>query len=188
MIGAGEVRGALGRRDGQTGPPRVEVLPMTTSHHRNDDRPDRCPVCGTVAGFEPSAADSHADAPCPRCGHLLWFISRQTGDVTVVHLIDTRAAVMELLDLLDNAIGDGLIDRLAINFGSIQQVSSAALGKLIKLMNRASSVRGKLKLCGLHPDLRHVFRITRLDRVFDIHETEAEALASFAQGAESPAR
>jgi anti-sigma B factor antagonist len=88
--------------------------------------------------------------------------------------------VMELLDLLDNAIQNGACGSLVINFGSLQQVSSAVLGKLVKLMSRAESVRGKLKLCSLHQDLRQVLRITRLDRIFETYETEAEALASFA--------
>ncbi|GAC1474518.1 MAG: hypothetical protein NVSMB9_25020 [Isosphaeraceae bacterium] len=140
-----------------------------------NEKPDRCPVCGTSVSEDPDT-----EAPCPRCGHLLWFVSRRVGDVTVIHLIDTRAAVVELLDLLDNAVEDGVADHLLINFGAIQQVSSAALGKLIKLMHRADSVRGKLTLCGLHPDLRQVFRITRLDRVFVTFETEQEALDSFA--------
>ena len=133
------------------------------------ERPDQCPVCGTRV----------LSAACPQCGHLLWFSSRQIGDVTVIHLMDSRAAVMELLDLLDNALIDGMIGRLLINFGSIQQVSSAALGKLIKLMNRADSVRGRLALSDLHADLRHVFKITKLDQIFAIYEKETDALESF---------
>ncbi len=138
-----------------------------TSHP--GEKPEQCPVCGTSA----------RDATCPRCGHLLWFASRLVDDVTVIHLFDSRAAVLELLDLLDNAVIDGVIGRLVINFGSIQQVSSAALGKLIKLMHRADTVRGKLALCGLHADLRQVFKITNLDRVFAIFDDEVGALESF---------
>ena len=143
------------------------------------DMPDRCPVCGTIASDATMPAGQGAGAPCPNCGHLLWFVSKRVGDVTVIHLVDHRVAVLELLDLLDNAVDDGLHDRILIHFGSIQQVSSAALGKLVKLMHQSGPLRGKLKLCGLHADLRHVFRITRLDQFFETHETEAEALAAF---------
>jgi anti-sigma B factor antagonist len=89
-------------------------------------------------------------------------------------------AVMELLELLDRAVSEGSIERLVLNFGGIQQVSSAALGKLIKLRGRADEVRGRLRLCGLHPDLRHVFKLTRLDDLFDVHDTVADALDAFA--------
>ena len=142
---------------------------MTGSANNTGEKPANCPVCGTSAN----------EAACPRCGHMLWFASRLVGGVTVISLFDSRAAVLELLDLLDNAVIDGVIGRLVINFGSIQQVSSAALGKLIKLMHRADCVRGRLALCGLHADLRQVFMITRLDRVFSIFDTEEGALESF---------
>jgi hypothetical protein len=33
--------------------------------------PNRCPVCGHRLRIDPAAATR--DAPCPRCGHLLWF-------------------------------------------------------------------------------------------------------------------
>jgi anti-sigma B factor antagonist len=137
------------------------------------DRPERCPVCGT------DVLPAVAGPSCPACGHLLWFASTRVGEVTVVHLLDTRVAVMELLELLDNAVADGALDRIVLNFGEIQQVSSAALGKLIKLRGRAEDVRGRLRLCNLHADLLQVFRITRLDRIFDIYESESEALAAF---------
>ncbi|HEV3122339.1 MAG TPA: STAS domain-containing protein [Isosphaeraceae bacterium] len=40
-------------------------------------------------------------------------------------------------------------------------------------------VKGKLKLCCIHPDLLEVFRITRLDQVFEIFDEEQEALDKF---------
>lgn len=145
-----------------------------------NDRPEACPVCGTKVGPGASGSSTAGEQSyCPRCGHLLWYESTQVGNVTIIRMIDNRLAVMELLELLDNAIEDGLTRRLLINFGAIQQVSSAALGKLVKLMGQAEKVRGRLKLCGLHVDLRQVFRITRLDQCFEIFETEREAMESF---------
>jgi anti-sigma B factor antagonist len=42
-----------------------------------------------------------------------------------------------------------------------------------------AAVKGKLKLCCIHPDLLEVFRITRLDQVFEIHADEQAALQKF---------
>jgi anti-anti-sigma regulatory factor len=36
-----------------------------------------------------------------------------------------------------------------------------------------------LKLSDINPQIFEVFKITRLDRIFEIHPTAAEALASF---------
>jgi anti-sigma B factor antagonist len=158
---------------------------MTAITDRPGERPDRCPVCGLPVVEGPDAYGPAGGAPCPHCGHLLWFASRCVDDVTVVRLLDTRAAVIELLDLLDNAIDDGACGRIVLNLGGIQQVSSAALGKLIRLRGRAEALQGRLKLCEVHPDLRHVFRITQLDLLFEIFDHEDEAVASFA--GEAPA-
>jgi anti-sigma B factor antagonist len=137
--------------------------------------PDHCPVCGARA-----ESSGRNEGACPSCGHLLWFASEQVHGVTVIRLLDNRVAVMELLELLEHAVGTGEMDRIVLNFGTIQQVSSAALGKLLKLAASAEAVRGKLRLCNLHPDLLKVFRITRLDCLFHLHETQEDALAGFA--------
>ena len=33
--------------------------------------PNRCPICGADVWIDPSQPPG--DAPCPKCGHLLWF-------------------------------------------------------------------------------------------------------------------
>jgi len=58
--------------------------------------------------------------------------------------------------------------RLVIDFTDVQHVSSTILGKLIQLKKQLGVIRGRLGLQHLHPDLVEVFRITRLDHVFDV--------------------
>jgi hypothetical protein len=44
---------------------------MHASSRTPDGLPNRCPVCGQAVRVEPSIPPG--DAPCPFCGHLLWF-------------------------------------------------------------------------------------------------------------------
>jgi mannitol/fructose-specific phosphotransferase system IIA component (Ntr-type) len=44
---------------------------MESSSRTPEGCPNCCPVCGTEAVIEPSTP--FHDAPCPSCGHLLWF-------------------------------------------------------------------------------------------------------------------
>ena len=44
---------------------------MVVSSRTPEGRPHRCPVCGAEVRIEPSVL--FGDAPCPRCGSLLWF-------------------------------------------------------------------------------------------------------------------
>jgi anti-sigma B factor antagonist len=57
--------------------------------------------------------------------------------------------------------------------------SSAALNKLISLNSKVKGAAGRLKLCTLRSEILEVFKLTRLDRVFDIRKTEEDALAAF---------
>ena len=43
--------------------------------------PNRCPVCGSDVCIEPSLLCG--DAPCPRCGTLLWFLNLADKSIVV---------------------------------------------------------------------------------------------------------
>jgi hypothetical protein len=44
---------------------------MEPSTRTPEGEPNRCPICGKTLQIEPSRPPG--DAPCPHCGHLLWF-------------------------------------------------------------------------------------------------------------------
>ncbi len=58
-------------------------------------------------------------------------------------------------------------------------LSSLALGTLINVKKKIARVEGQLKLCSIYPDLLEVFKITRLDTVFDIYKDEPAARQAF---------
>jgi hypothetical protein len=45
---------------------------MPISSRTPEGDPNRCPICGLDTRTEPSETPTR-DAPCPHCGHLLWF-------------------------------------------------------------------------------------------------------------------
>jgi len=111
-------------------------------------------------------------------------LSTETIDgVTVVSFIDTKIVTEENIQEVGDQLYQ-LVDvegkkKLLLNFGNVQYLSSAALGKLINLKKKVGAVKGDLKLCCIHPDLLEVFRITRLDQVFNIFPDEQGALNTF---------
>jgi anti-sigma B factor antagonist len=160
---------------------------MNISSRTPEGSPNSCPVCGKEVCMEPSRPAN--DAPCPHCGHLLWFGSARVmtqRDVTVVRfsgkkIVDgasIQSTGEELFALF------GLVDRLErrkllLNFASIEHLPSAALGKLITLNKKLQAVGGKLVLCGIRPQVYETFEITKLDKFFKIVPNENEGLASF---------
>ena len=103
--------------------------------------------------------------------------------VTVVSFVDTKIVtdenIQEVGDQLYSLVEDEGHKQLLLNFGNVMYLSSAALGKLINLKKKVGAAKGKLKLCCIHPDLLEVFRITKLDQVFEIYAEEQMALDKF---------
>jgi anti-sigma B factor antagonist len=107
----------------------------------------------------------------------------EVGDVSVVRFVDRKildeANIQELGQELFQLIEDEKRKSLLLNFSSVEFLSSAALGKLITLDKKVKAAGGKLKLSNIRPEIYEVFAITKLNKLFDIKDEEADALASF---------
>lgn len=80
----------------------------------------------------------------------------------------------QMLSFFDEGKNNLVIDLKAVRF-----VDSSGLGSLVSGFKNASARNGNLKLCGLQPQVRSMFELTRLHRVFEIFPDSDEALASF---------
>lgn len=69
--------------------------------------------------------------------------------------------------------------KLILDLSKVQMLSSAALGVLINLKKKADTIKGKVVLCGVRKEPMKVFTITHLNKVFDMKQTEEEALSVF---------
>lgn len=70
-------------------------------------------------------------------------------------------------------------NNLVIDLEEVRFVDSSGLGSLVSGFKNASARNGNLKLSGLQPQVKSMFELTRLHRVFEIFNTVDEALASF---------
>jgi anti-anti-sigma factor len=66
--------------------------------------------------------------------------------------------------------------RVVINLQEVSYMDSSGVGTLVAVFREMSLYNGKMILCGITPRVRALFEITRLDKFFQIHETEEEAL------------
>jgi anti-sigma B factor antagonist len=105
------------------------------------------------------------------------------GDVTVVNFTDRKILDEQNIQIIGEQLFS-LVDelgrrKLLLNFGNVEYMSSAALGKLITLNKKVQAAGGRLILCNIDPQIREVFEITKLDKLFDIRNEEQEALQMF---------
>ena len=69
--------------------------------------------------------------------------------------------------------------RMAICFGGVSFLSSAAIGKLVFLRRKIKERGGELKLCDLSSSTLDIFRVRALSDYFDIRPDLDSALSTF---------
>lgn len=65
-----------------------------------------------------------------------------------------------------------------VNLGQVNFIDSSGLTSLVAGMRDADKANGRFRICNVHPEARLVFEVTMMDSVFEIFDTEAEALAA----------
>ena len=108
-------------------------------------------------------------------------VTREVGGVTVIDM-DGRITLGEGSNLLRDLITTNLESgrkKIVMNLAGINYIDSTGLGELVSGYRQIKSQGGELKLLNLNKKVSDLLQITRLYAVFDIHNDEAQAVASF---------
>ncbi len=98
-----------------------------------------------------------------------------------VHKIIDETFISEIGQALASVIETTAAPKMLLDFSTVDHLSSAALGMLINANRKILDRNGKLRLCTIKPEIMEVFVITKLNKMFKILPTRAEAVASFSQ-------
>ena len=69
--------------------------------------------------------------------------------------------------------------KLVLDLSRLRFIDSSGLGVFISCLRKLNANGGDLKLCGMSKQVRAVFELVRLHRVFDICATSEEAVQAF---------
>ena len=106
---------------------------------------------------------------------------REVGSVTVIDL-DGRITLGDGSTLLRELIRESLSKghtKLVLNLAAISYLDSTGLGELVSGYRLVKSGGGELKLLNLNKKVSDLLQVTKLYTVFDIHNDESQAIASF---------
>ncbi len=109
---------------------------------------------------------------------------RQVNGVTIV---SCQGRIMfgdeanALRDFLKEALAE--TPRMVLNLAGVTYIDSGGLGTLVGVYSSARGAGADIKLTGLGQRLRDVLQITKLATVFEVFNTEQEALAALGRGA-----
>ncbi|WP_407494030.1 STAS domain-containing protein [Pseudooceanicola sp. MF1-13] len=96
--------------------------------------------------------------------------SETTGDVTIIHVPDSRidaAAAIRFKDSMREHCTRAA-DRVILNLAQVDFIDSSGLGAIVASMKQLRDGQA-LELAALNPNVAKVFRLTRMDTVFTIH-------------------
>ncbi len=108
------------------------------------------------------------------------FQVSQSGEVTLVEVEgqlivgnrqELKQQVLERLEAGDR--------KFVIDFANTGYIDSSGLGVLVSLSKKIREQGGELRLSNLNEDLRTLFELTKLDTLFKITDSKAEALEGF---------
>lgn len=107
---------------------------------------------------------------------------RQRNDVTILDIkgkITIGASEEALRDAVQNALSGGT-QKLVLNLRDVSTIDSSGVGELVSSYTHATNRGAKIKLANLPPKINDILTITQLITVFDVYDSEDEAVNSFA--------
>lgn len=79
---------------------------------------------------------------------------------------------------IESVLASGQRD-IVFDLGELDQLDSAGIATLIVFFKQIRSKQGEMKISRLMGQPREIFRLLRLDNVFEIYEDSEEAIKSF---------
>ncbi len=106
---------------------------------------------------------------------------RQAGDITILDM-DGKVTIGEgsvaLRNTIRRLLGEGK-KKIVLNLSGVGYVDSSGIGELVSSYTAVNKEEGSLKLLNLTQKIQDLLAITKLLTVFDVYDSEADALSSF---------
>jgi anti-sigma B factor antagonist len=106
---------------------------------------------------------------------------RKRDDVTILDLqgkITIGVGDVAVRNAVQDALGNGAT-KLVINMKDVTTIDSSGVGELVSSYTTAINRGAKLRLENLPAKVSDILHITQLITVFDVYDTEDEAIRSF---------
>jgi anti-sigma B factor antagonist len=107
---------------------------------------------------------------------------RQVGSITVLALSGkiTSDQTGQLKDKVMSVLEQGR-KAIVLELGGVSYIDSSGLGEMVSCHTTATRQKAAIKVANLGSRSKDLLVMTKLIMVFDVYDTEAEAIASFEQ-------
>lgn len=104
--------------------------------------------------------------------------TRQAGNATIVDVVGdiTLYNSPQMRKVLLDLLKEKRVARVIVNLKSVRYIDSAGVASLVEGLKVSRDMKSGFALYGLSRTTREVLELTRLIKVFEVYETEEEAL------------
>ncbi len=110
----------------------------------------------------------------------LSITSRRAGEITVLTCAGRIVEGAESATLqrhIDGLIAEG--PYVVLHLGGVEFVDSSGLGLLVRCLIRLESLHGIIRVCAASPKITEAFKVTGLNTLFKVYDSEDDAIAGF---------
>jgi anti-sigma B factor antagonist len=99
---------------------------------------------------------------------------------SVIVLIDAETIETDNVSSFRSAVGPALEESVhaVLDLSNVQFMDSTGLGALLSCLRMMKAKDGSLRLASLTPEVRRLFDMVLMDRVFDIHPDTESAITA----------
>ena len=108
------------------------------------------------------------------------IFARRHGKTIILDLsgnIDFRNSP-EVRQLVLREIKENRMSRVLVNFSQVSHIDSSGIASLVEGLRASRDLGSRLILFGLGTPVREVLHLLRLNKLFEVYESEAQALGS----------
>ena len=91
-----------------------------------------------------------------------------SGEVDMNNAPQLRKALMALVE--------ARVPLIIVSLAGVRYIATAGIATLVECRQKVSQYKGKLRLAEIRKDMLEIFKMAKLDGIFEIYATEREAL------------
>jgi len=107
-------------------------------------------------------------------------VMQEYGDIVSFKPNVSRLDASQAVEFKDNLLQQVTVGkiRLLLNLSEVTFIDSSGLGAIISALRRVG-VKGDVKLCCVADQVMEMLRLTRLDKVLEVFDSEETGIANF---------
>ncbi|MDG2012711.1 MAG: STAS domain-containing protein [Pirellulaceae bacterium] len=90
--------------------------------------------------------------------------------------IQNETDVKQASEFLEHYLVNSTEPTIIIDLARVRIMTSVMIGALVAFKKKCDKEKRKLKICGLTPEIKEVFEMTRLDKIFKVYPNREKAL------------